>query len=647
MQQVRVLLVEDESIVAEDIQERLTHMGSEVVGIASSGEQAAEYADKLRPDLVLMDIRLQGRVDGIEAAAMIRRKLSIPVIFLTAHSDDVTLERAKRTEPNGFLLKPFEERDLRVNIEMALYKHEMERRLRDSEQRYATTLSSIGDGVIATDEKGHVTFMNAVAEELTGWSARDALGVHLSEVFSIVNEDTRAAVENPVARALREKTTVDLANHTVLLGRHGKEVPIEDCASPIRDDHREIRGGVLVFRDVSQKRHTAEMQRKSEEQLQWLQRLNAIGRCAGGVAHEINNMLTVVLGCGEFLLSQLNADHPLRPTLDAMLTAGDRTAAMTRQLLAFSRKQVLTPVRLNLNSIIEKMQPLLTRLMGTEIDVVLWLDPTLDTVTVDRLQWEQVVINLALNARDAMPDGGALVFESHNVRLGEDFVRSHPEVEPGRYVHLSVRDTGIGMDAETLKQIFEPFFTTKEFGKGAGLGLATVYGVVKQSGGHVFVDSTPGQGSTFNFYLPAEAGHLSNHDVAATASPMPGGSETILLVEDEDTVRTWIRHVLQAMGYTVVETANGAEALRLFETSAAKIDLVLTDVMMPRMHGAELAGRLLAKRPEVKVLYMSGCVHDSNFPDELRNKEVDFLQKPFTASTLAAKVRSLLEARAS
>lgn len=641
MRPVRVLVVEDESIVAEDIQEQLTHMGHSVVGIAASGEQALALAEEARPQLVLLDIRLQGAMDGIEAADIMRSKFHIPVVYLTAHSDDATLERAKKTEPNGYLLKPFEERDLRVNIEMALYKHQMEQCIRESEQRYATTLSSIGDGVIATDESGNITFMNPVAERLTCFSHEEALGVPLESIFNIVNEHSRVAVPNPVLRALREQTAVDLENHTILVNRMGGEIPIEDCAAPIRDGRNGIHGGVLVFRDVTQRRQAAEAQRRAEEQLHWLQRLDAIGRCAGGVSHEINNMLTIVLGCGEFLLSQLSPDHPLRSTLDALLTAGDRTAAMTRQLLAFSRKQVLSPTQLNLNTIIEKMHPLLMRLVGAQIDVVLWLEPKLPAVMADRMQWEQVIINLVLNARDALPKGGAIVFETRNVTLDEAFSTKHPEVEPGDYIMLSVKDTGIGMDAATLEHIFEPFFTTKEFGKGAGLGLATVYGIVKQSDGHVFVESAPGKGTTFTFYLPATAHVTTSFKTPSAAGPLPGGSETILLVEDEETVRLWIRQALEMMGYAVLEASNGAEALRAVEEYGHTIHLLLTDVMMPRITGDELAKHALERRRDLKVLYMSGCVYDSNFPEGIRDS-AGFLQKPFTASDLACKLRELL-----
>ncbi|MCI0684555.1 MAG: response regulator [Gemmataceae bacterium] len=643
MQPVSILVVEDESIVAEDLRERLTKMGTTVLGPVATGEQAVEVAEQSHPDLVLMDIRLKGRMDGVEAADQIRKKCHIPVVYLTAHSDDHTLERAKRSQPEGYLLKPFEESDLRVNIELALSKHAIEEQLRQSEQRYLTTLSSIGDAVIAIDNRSRITFMNPVAEQLTQWRCQEAAGRPLDQVFRILNEATRTPAANPVARAMREGHPADLDNGTLLVSKNGREIPIDDCAAPIFDQERRLQGGVLVFRDVTEKRNAAEAHRKAQEHIHWLERLDAIGRFAGGMAHEINNMLTVVLGCGELLLTHLSQEHALRPTLDAMLAVGDRTAALTRELLAFSRKQHLSPTHVDLNQVLQRLEMMFTRLLGAHIEVALQLEPKLAPVFVDRLQWEQLLVNLALNARDAMPQGGVLTLITRNVAIDDGFAAVHPEVTPGPHVLLAVRDNGSGMDEATVAHIFEPFFTTKEIGKGTGLGLATVYGTVAQSGGHVFVDSAPGKGTIFSMYLPVAAQAVaSKPPPSGPALAIPTGSETVLLAEDEEAVRTWMALALRDMGYTVLTATRADEALKLANDYSEPIHLLVTDVIMPKVMGPQLARSFSELRPETRVLYMSGYADDQTFPAELRETSA-FLQKPFTVSTLAWAVRNVLD----
>jgi PAS domain S-box-containing protein len=642
MQNVRVLVVEDESIVAEDLREQLASMGNTVLGPVATGEQAVYVAEHDRPDLVLMDIRLQGRTDGIEAADQIRGKCHIPVVYLTSHADDDTLERAKKTQPQGYLLKPFEENDLRVNIELALAKHAAENRLRESEQRLATTLASIGDGVIATDERGRVTFMNPVAERLTHWTAAEASGRPLEQIFRIINEMTRQPRLNPMLEAMRRGTTVDLEQGTLLIAKNGREIPVADCAAPIHGPQGQLHGGVLVFRDITEKRNVEEAERKAQEHRHWLDRLEAIGRFASGMAHEINNMLTVVLGCGELLLSQLGPDHGLRPSLDAMISMGDRTTTLIRQLLAFSRKQHLTPALVNFNDVLQRLRIMFARLLSAQIELIMHPDPGLAPVFVDRLQWEQVFVNLALNARDAMPNGGTLTVETRNVQIDEQFTSRHPEMTPGAYVRVTVKDTGAGMDDATQAHLFEPFFTTKPFGMGTGLGLATVYGIVTQSGGHIFVESAPGKGSAFSMYLPAATPESAAPRPVLSSLTVPRGRETVLLAEDEEAVRLWIARALRDLGYFVLEATNGQDALEIAGQFDNSIHLLLTDVVMPKIPGPGLAKRLVKDRTNLKVLYMSAYSDEAAYPPELREGKT-FLQKPFTASALAWKVRAVLD----
>ena len=360
-----------------------------------------------------------------------------------------------------------------------------------------------------------------------------------------------------------------------------------------------------VATDITERKRVEEALEQSEEQLRQAQKMDAIGQLAGGVAHDFNNLLTVINGCSSALLQRVAGHEALSGPVAEIARAGQRAAALTYQLLAFSRRQVLTPEVLDLNAVAADSEKLLRRLIGEDIELVTVLRPALGSVRVDPGQLQQVILNLAVNARDAMPQGGTLTIETAKAELDEAYARDHPGVEPGQYVMLAVSDTGCGMDAATRSRIFEPFFTTKEPGKGTGLGLATVYGIVKQSGGHVWVYSEPGLGTTFKIYLPRVAAAAEAPARPSLPEPAPGGSETIRLVEDEDQVRALVRGVLEEAGYRVLVAGRGDEALRVAAEHVGPLDLLLTDVVMPGMSGRELAARLSGRRADLRVLYMS------------------------------------------
>ena len=631
----RILVVEDEGIVSRDIQNRLTSLGYVVAGSAETGAEAVRLAGEQRPDLVLMDVRLKGDMDGVEAAEHIRANWQIPVVYLTAYADDATLRRACVTEPFGYVLKPFEERELPTVIEMALYKHAAERRLRLSERRYATTLQSIGDAVIATDAESRITFVNSVAEALTGWLAAEAVGRPLDEVFRILGEPSRQTIENPVTRVLREGTVVGLGNHTVLIARDGREHLIDDCAAPIHDGDR-CTGAVLVFRDITEKRRVEEQQRQA-------QRMEGIGRLAGGIAHDFNNLLTIINGYCRLILDSADADHPWRGFLNEVVKAGDRAASLTQQLLAFSRKQMLQPKLLDLNGIVANMAKMLGRLIGEHIQLSTVLAHAPVKVRADPGQIEQVILNLVVNAGDAMPQRGELTLQTGSAAFDLSEARPRSDMPPGRYQFLTVRDTGHGMEAATLARLFEPFFTTKEVGKGTGMGLATVYGIVKQSDGFIQVDSEVGRGSTFTVWLPAATESPTVEAPESLPASMPRGSETVLLAEDEEAVRVLVSQVLRLCGYTVLAARHGVEALQLSEQYAGNIDLLVTDVRMPQMGGEALAERLRQKRPHLKVLFLSGYADSPHLRRDIREGAADHLQKPFLPAVLAGKVREILD----
>ncbi len=501
---------------------------------------------------------------------------------------------------------------------------------RESRRLLEASLSSIGDAVIATDREGVLTFLNPIAESLTGWSRREARNRHASEILRLLDERTREPVENPLVRALREKASVALTERTLMVSRNGAESPVEVSASPVRDASAGVRGAILVFRDIGKRRQL-------EEQATHAEKMEAVGRLARGVAGDFNNVLTVITGYAELLRNEAPAPSPLRRFVDEIIYAGERAASLTRHLLAFSRGSAAQPRVIDISALVGEMEPMLRRILGDGIDLILMNPRGAGRALADASQIEQAVVNLAANARDAMPKGGKLVIEVSPVDLDEGPSSQNLGLPPGPYVLLAVSDTGIGMDADTRSRLFEPFFTRKDPGKGSGLGLATVYGIVKQHQGQITVYSQPNCGSIFEIYLPRVKDAPAELPRRAPAK----GSETILLVDDEEGVRKLVHAVLKSHGYDVLEASNGGMALQAYDKNAHKIDLVLTDVVMPQMTGFELGAQLAGRAPQLKILYMSGYRDNATGPQDTPRA---FLHKPFTPDTLLSKVREVLDA---
>jgi len=428
-------------------------------------------------------------------------------------------------------------------------------------------------------------------------------------------------------------------------GTIGEERAVEAMKRGATDYVLKDRLSALSVRVRRALREAAERRERQalEEQLRQAQKVEAIGRLAGGVAHDFNNLLTVIRGYVDISLAELPPESPVRSDLEEARDAADRAADLTRQLLAFSRRQIIEPRISDLNAIVESSEKLLRRLIGEDIEIAIVLNPHLGRAKVDRAQIEQVIVNLAINARDAMPQGGRLTFETDNVDLDNAYARAHTAVQPGPHVMLAVSDTGQGMDRGTLSHLFEPFFTTKEFGKGTGLGLATVYGIVKQSGGNIWVYSEPGRGTTFKIYLPRVDEPAEPLAPKETDRATLRGSETILVVEDEDAVRTLTRRVLESKGYTVLDANQGLAAIELAEKHDGPIHLLVTDVIMPQMSGRALAQALSAVRPSMRVLYVSGYTNNAIVHQGVLDPGTPFLQKPFTPKALASKVRDILD----
>jgi len=530
--------------------------------------------------------------------------------------------------------------DGRPELFLAVVEDITERRAAEERVRFqANLLDAVGEAVVAVDLQGRILYWNRMAELLSGWSADEVLGREFPGVTpaSLLGE----SVEEMTARALAGGTP---SAEIGFRRRDGTTFPALLSLAPVRGADGTVQGLVGVASDLTERK-------RLEEQLAQAQKMEAIGRLAGGIAHDFNNLLTAISGHVELLLEQLAHGDPLREDLVEIRAATTRAVDLTRQLLAFSRRQVLRPRIVQLSSIIEEMANLLRRLIGEDIRLVLDSDPQLGYVWADPGQLGQVLLNLVVNARDAMPEGGTLSIRAENTDTASGLVPGEPEPGPGPFVVLTVADTGIGMSREVQEKIFEPFFTTKEPGKGTGLGLATVYGIVKQSGGHIAVESEPGQGTTFRIFLPrveAPAADAASHDdsTAAEAARREQVRGTILLVEDENAVRILVRKVLQRCGYTVLEAANGPDALRISAGHDEPIDLLLTDVVMPDMSGRELADRLLERNPGLRVLFMSGYTADAIHTQGVLAPDASFLEKPFLPDVLVRKVREVLEAPA-
>jgi PAS domain S-box-containing protein len=507
-----------------------------------------------------------------------------------------------------------------------------EQKVAESTQaRLAAIVDCSEDAIVSMTVDGIVVSWNPGAERLYGYLAEEMIGRPVSVLF--------APEHYPEYQQIMEKV------------RHGERLPAYDTTRRRKDGTDitvsvdicpiEVRDGGII--GVSKIAHDITRMKQLEEQFRHSQKMEAIGRLAGGVAHDFNNLLTVISCCSESLLSEVPSGDPARDLITEIKKSGERAAALTRQLLAFSRRQILEPKVLDLNAVVDDCETMLERLVGEDVDLVAVLAPALGRVKTDPGQIEQVLMNLVVNARDAMTEGGKITIETANIVLDQTYCRSHAEVKPGRYVMLAVSDTGCGMDELTKTHIFEPFFTTKELGKGTGLGLAMVYGFIKQSGGHINVYSEPGLGSSFKMYLPEVEATSTPWASSSETEKMPQGDETILLAEDDSAVRSLTRRVLQSCGYTVLEAAHGVKGLRLAEQHPGTIHLLVTDVVMPEMCGRQLADRVQALKPGIKVLCLSGYTADAVVRHGVLESEIAFLQKPFTPGTLARKVREVLD----
>ena len=636
----RLLVVEDEPDFAAVVVAMLSN--SDRRWEIERRERLAEALVRLGAggiEAVLLDLRLPDAtgfeaVDGVVGAFP-----DVAVVVMTSYDRTMAAEALQRGAQDYIIKGEVSPALLSRSLCYAISRKRGETALRRSDARFRAavegSLDAVGILSAVRDETGRVTDfvvteINRNAERLLQRRRDELVSRRLGDFWPLAS--LRPFIERSVAvmhahEALEEELEVTLPGAS---GRwiHHQIVPLED-------------GVAIAVRDTTS-RHAAEADLgRREEQVRQSQKMEAIGRLAGGVAHDFNNLLTVIRGHGELLLRKVGGEDPMRRNLLEIGLAAERASALTHQLLAFSRKQVLQPRTLDLGEIVERMSTLLQRLIGEDVELVTRGHGRLGSVRADPAQMEQVIVNLVVNARDAMPQGGVLTLELANLELDETYAAGHAGMAPGSYVVLSVTDTGHGMDEDTKARIFEPFFTTKEAGKGTGLGLATVYGIVKQSEGFIWVYSEPGRGTTFKIHLPRV-------DQAPEAlSPRPEraavhGSETVLLVEDEDSVRGLLRELLESFGYAVLEARQGAEALRLAREHRGPIHLLLSDLVMPQMTGRELAALLVRLRPDLKVLFMSGYAAGAAPHHEIPS-DAAYIEKPFTADAMGGAIRALLD----
>ena len=635
-----ILIVEDERIVAKDLQQTLAGMGYDAFAIASSAEEAIARASEKCPDIVLMDIRIKGTLDGIQTAGILRSKFDVPIIYLTAHADEATLTRAKTTEAYGYLLKPVRSAELRSAVEVAVYKQKIDKRLRQRERWFSTTLRSIADAVVTVDLAGKITFINPAAEALIGLGAEDAIGKSADVVLRLDEQRPPAVDATPLGTALRMQQPVMLKAATLLNLSTGAQLSITDSTAPVIDEG-ELLGAVMVFRDVTE-------ERKLQTRLELSDRLASLGTMAAGTVHELNNPLAIVFGnagLADDELQELRADlktpsgeveqrlNRISDALGDLQSAASRMGRIVADLRAFSRPAEQTSQTMDLARRVEWAIRSTSNEFHHRAQVRTEFGAT-PPVNGDGTRLEQVLVNLLINSAHAIAPG--------NADWNEVSVTTRTD-EQGRAV-IEVRDTGNGIDPDVLKRIFEPFFTTKEVGIGTGLGLSVCHGIVTSMGGEIHVESALGKGTTFRILLPP-APHQEIEVAPLTGTPPATGplQGRILVIDDEVMILRLIRQSLEADGHEVVATESAREALALIQ-SGAQFDVILTDLMMPNMTGMVFYETLLAQNPDIarRVAFISGGAITAGtdaFLESVANLQID---KPFTNAALRDAVQRLL-----
>ncbi|HYM82402.1 MAG TPA: response regulator [Candidatus Limnocylindria bacterium] len=633
---LRVLMVEDSEDDATLMLHHLRRGGFDPdLQRVDTPEAMQASLEASTPDVILADYSLL-KFNAPQALSVLKKTgLDVPLLIVSGSIGEDIAVSCMQAGASDYIMKdklsrlvPAIRRELRES-DGRRARRQAEQALRESEARYRLLVENTTDIITMEKLDGTVLYESSSVERVLGYKPEELVGRNRFELLH--PDDVPAATE--VIRRLQETGEEFASTEFRIRHRNGSWRTMEVAATL----QGSFRGEPVILstgRDVTERRAL-------EEQFRHAQKMEAVGRLAGGVAHDFNNLLTAILGYSELLLEQLKDQPTVRLDVEEIRKASERAAGLTGQLLAFSRRQVLAPRVLDLNETVAGMGEMIRRLIGEDVELSVTLAPDLGNTRADPGQIEQVILNLVVNARDAMLNGGQLMIETSNTELDENYARRHTGSIPGPYVMLAVSDTGTGMDAETMSHLFEPFFTTKEVTKGTGLGLSTVYGIVKQSGGTIWVYSEPAHGSTFKVYLPRVEESIERRAVSAAPAESPRGTETVLLVEDEETVRALVRDVLGRRGYQVLEARDGQEALALGEL-LAPVELMITDVVMPGISGSDLAATLTTRFPNLKVLFISGYTDRGIVHQGQLDPRTPFLQKPFTPEALLRKVREVL-----
>lgn len=767
MNKVKILVVEDDASSAIILEKILLKAEYEVVSVVNNGEAAIKEVPTKQPDIILMDISISGNIDGVETASRIKAHNDIPIIYLTGYSDEATIDRAKKTAPFAYILKPFREKEVTITIQMALYKSQLDQQIKESELRLSTTLDNLNDAVISTDRKGVINYLNPNAELLIGALKERVCGQSIENVLNLRHLVTAEELLDRHAFIFDENKAAERNQPLTLISTSGQQRIVHVTTTPTHDPDEKINGYVVVIADITENFNAEKSKRlmaaaleslqdaviiaeidkaykspiivsvnqafnkitgyssteaigKSliflngektdrcmldlaqrsldngnsfegeniqyrknereffahwtispvfnnsvqssqivfvlrditklralEDNIRQSQKIEAIGRLAGGIAHDFNNLLSVINSYSELLSLKVEQDSPLTKYVQNIRTAGQRGASLVSQLMTFSRRQASSPIIIDLIEVTQETENMLRPIIREDIDLISDLPMSIHSVKADPGQIEQILVNLCVNARDAMPEGGKITIKIRNHEIKEDIFSEHDSAEymiPGKYVLITVTDTGTGIEEHDMKHLFEPFFTTKDIGKGTGLGLSTVYGIMKQYGGYIDVTSEQNQGSCFSLYFPAVVEEKAEPTSITHETPtsIQRGSETVLLVEDDETFADCISGLLSLHGYIVHAATDGSDAIDRYIEQAKSIKVLIADIVLPKVSGREVATRFIEANPDLKVIFMTG------YDDELDNfysfpSDSIIMQKPFSLNSILSKVRELLD----
>ena len=635
-----ILIVEDEAIIAHGIKIGIEKMGYSAGSIVSRGADAIRKAEKDHPDLILMDIQLKGEMDGIEAADIIQSRFGIPVIFLTAYDDNERVKRAKSALPYGYVLKPFQDRDLKIAIEMGLYTAEMnalrkrdEEALRRSKELFEKTFQSQMDAIfiLNSDSPPVIHDFNPAAEQTFGYTREEMLGRTIDLLH--VSRATQMEFQKKVSGAVEKENFFRLPEFK-MKRKNGTLFPSEHSVVPLKDQQGDRVGWVSVIRDISDRK-------RAETQTRETYKMEAIATLAGGVAHEFNNSLMGIMGHIELLKMNLPEDERRHKSLDTMNIAGHRMSRLTDQLLAYAQGGKYQPKNLKLDDFVIETLPILQHDLNPEVRVETHFQKDIWYVNADNTQMQMALSAILTNASEAIEDEGIIRITAENKDLDDDFAKQHPGFKPGHFVCLTIEDDGKGMDEKTRSGIFEPFFTTKF--QGRGMGMAAVYGIVRNHDGWISVESELGKGTVVQIYLPAIEVEIEKPKEAKTE--VATGSGTILMIEDEDVVIEVTQAMLEMLGYRVMVAKTGKDAIHIAETFDGQIDLALLDIKLPDIDGRNLYPLIMEARTNLKVIVFSGYSIDGPAREILDAGAQDFIQKPFSIATLSEKLKEVLEGK--